>query len=83
MLDFDLKKLKFKFNGEDNEIEYPTVKKINQFRKALKADGADEVDCTIEFLCELGAKKEVVESLRISQLNALVSELTLEDAKKK
>jgi hypothetical protein len=84
MLSFDKKKLSFKFNEEIQEIEYPTVKKINSFRKELKKDGADEVDCTINFLCDLGAKKDVIEALRVSQLNALVEEITqeLSDSKK-
>lgn len=84
MLSFDKKKLAFKFNDVVQEIEYPTVKKINQFRKELKKSDADEVDSTISFLCELGASREVIESLRVSQLNALVEELTQElaDTKK-
>lgn len=83
MLDFDFKKLEFKFNGKPYELEYPTIKKINQFRKELKKPEADEVEVIIGFLCDLGAEKEVVESLRISQLNALVEELTSELALKK
>ena len=78
MLNFDSKKLEFKFNGEMQEIDYPTIKMINGFRKKLKKDGADEVDETINFICDLGAKREVVENLRLPQLNALVEELTNE-----
>lgn len=78
MLSFDEKKLEFRFKGEVQEIEYPTVKKINSFRKELKKEGTDEVDATISLLVDLGAKKEVVESLRITQLNTLVEELTAE-----
>ena len=70
--------VEFKFNGEVQEIDYPTVRMINGFRKKLKAEGADEVDETINFLCDLGAKKDIVEGLRITQLNALVEELTAE-----
>lgn len=83
MLSFDFKKLEFKFDGNIYELEYPTVKKINQFRKQLKKENADEVDEIIEFLCDLGAKKEVIEKLRITQLNALVEELTSEISLKK
>ena len=84
MLNFEVKKLEFKFNGEMQELDYPTVKKINSFRKKLKKEGADEVDETIDLLCDLGAKREVVEGLRIGQLNSLVEELTTElsDSKK-
>lgn len=78
MLSFDAKKLEFKFNGEVQEVEYPTVKKVNAFRKKLKEEGSDEIDEVINFLCDLGAKREVVESLRVGQLNALVEELTEE-----
>jgi hypothetical protein len=83
MLNFDFKKLEFKFNDEQYELEYPTVKKINHFRKELKKKDADEVDVIIAFLCELGAKKEVIESLRVTQLNALIEELTNEQLLKK
>lgn len=77
MFDFEEKKLCFKFNGKEQEIDYPTVKMVNKFRKNLKG-GSDEVDETISFLCNLGADKEVVENLRISQLEKLIEELTQE-----
>lgn len=84
MLDFEKKVLIFKFNGEEQELEYPTVKMINEFRKQLKKQDNDEVDLTIDFICKLGSKKEIIESLRVSQLNKLVEELTqeLSDSKK-
>jgi len=78
MLTFETKMLSFKFDGEEYEIAYPTLKKIGDFRKKLKAEDSDEVDCTIDFLCDLGAKKSVIEALRVAQLNQLVDELTLE-----
>ena len=78
MLSFDSKKLVFKFNGEDQEIEYPTIKKIGMFRKDLQSKDNDEMEVTINFLCNLGAKREVIEALRVSQLNKLVEELTNE-----
>lgn len=83
MLDFDVKKLVFKFKGEKQEIDYPNVKMINSFRKKLKAEDSDEVECTIDLLCDLGAEREVIEQLRVSQLNSLVEELTSEMADKK
>lgn len=84
MLSFESKKLVFKFDGEEQEIEYPTIRKISQFRKELQAKETDEVEITIRFLCNLGAKRETIEALRISQLNKLVEELTNEitDSKK-
>lgn len=78
MLKFDRKTLSFTFDGKEYSIEYPTLKKIGEFRKKLKEQDADEVDCTINFLCDLGAEREVIESLRVAQLNQLVDELTLE-----
>lgn len=83
MLDFDYKKLSFKFDGAVYDIEYPTVKKINNFRKELKKDDADEIETIISFLADLGAPKEVVEKFRVSQLNAIVEELTSESSLKK
>jgi hypothetical protein len=77
MLNFEVKKLSFKFNGESYEIDYPTIKKVNEFRKKLSSE-QDEVDVTVDFLVELGAKREVIESLRVSQLSSLVEELTQE-----
>jgi TRAP-type C4-dicarboxylate transport system substrate-binding protein len=84
MLSFDSKKLVFKFNGKEQEIEYPTVKKVNQFRKELKNKEHDEVETVVNFICSLGAERETIESLRVSQLNKLVEELTNEisDSKK-
>ena len=83
MLDFDFKKLEFKFDGKKFELEYPTIKKINSFRKDLKKPDCDEVEVIVDFLCDLGAEKEIIERLRVSQLNALVEELTSELTLKK
>lgn len=77
MLNFDEAKLEFTFKGKQYSMEYPSIKKLNKFKKQLKKS-EDEIDSTIEFLCDLGAEKEVIEALRVSQLNALVEEITNE-----
>lgn len=83
MLNFDVKELCFKFDGKDYKISYPNVKLINNFRKDLAKKGSDEVESTIKFLETLGAKRTVIESLRIDQLNSLVDELTKDISSKK
>jgi hypothetical protein len=84
MFDFSTeKKVQFKLNGKEYSLRYPTLKDVNRFRKELKKDQADEVDASINFLCELGGEKEVIEGLRISHLNVLVEELTQEVSSKK
>lgn len=83
MLEFIDKKLKFKFKGEQYEIDYPMVKSVNTYRKELKKKGADEVECTINFLVDLGAEREVIENLRIAQLTQLTDELIKESNEKK
>lgn len=77
MLNFNEKVLNFMFKGVQYEMDYPSIKVLNKFKKQLsKSD--DEIESTIDFLCELGAEKEIIESLRVSQLNALVEEITNE-----
>lgn len=84
MFDFgNEKNVEFKLKGKSYSLRYPTLKDVNKFRKLLKSQEVDEVDASIDFLCNLGGEKEIIESLRISQLNVLVEELTQEISSKK
>ena len=82
MLDFFDDKLKFKYNGNEYEVNYPKVIDVKNFQKMLK-DGGEEIECTINFICSLGAPKEVLENLRVWQLNSILESLIEEKSLKK
>lgn len=81
MLDFRDECLEFKYNGKEHKLSYPTVGKLKKFQKKTKGN-EDEIDALIEFLCDLGGDKEVIESLSIGAMTTLVEELSSGGKKK-
>jgi hypothetical protein len=76
MLDFKKTTLKFKFQGEPYEINYPSVKQFDDYqKKASKAKESEYIELLIDFLSKLGLSKEVAYELEVDHLSALVEEL--------
>ena len=79
MIEFNSRKLEFKFDGEINRIDYPTVRQIQAYNKSFK-DNTDEIKVICDFLISLGLKEDVCDKLEIRHLETILKELT--DTKK-
>jgi len=81
MLDFSDEVLEFKWKGKVYKLDYPTVKSLKNFQKHQVKDN-ENIDHLISFLCDLGGKKEVIESLPAKAITSIVKELAGGDEKK-
>ena len=77
MLDFKDEVVKFKFKGDEYEVEKPTVKQSRDYGKKLKelGDDSEKEDALFDFLEELGLPKEVSYTLKQGHIMALVAAL--------
>lgn len=75
MLEFELKKLKLKFDGKVYEVNYPNVGDIREYNEKLKAKEGDDLDLVVGLLEKLGLPRSASEKMLVEQLNTLVQEL--------
>lgn len=81
MLDLQKRQLKFKYDGEDQLIRYPSVKDLSEYQEKYKeAEGKNEAGVVIEFLIDLGLNAKIANELEASHVQLIMKELT--DAKK-
>lgn len=74
MLEFNKRVLQFKFDGEVQQLAYPTVKQIKELQE-LQEKEKNEVVVLEKFLIDLGMKKEVFDQLEVSSVNKIVEAL--------
>ena len=74
MLEFKKRVLKFSFDGKEQELKYPTVKKIKELQ-VLQKNEKDEVVVLEEFLIGLGLDQEVFGELEVDHMNKIVDTL--------
>lgn len=77
MLEFSKKVLKFKFDGNEYEMKYPSVIQVNLFaEKQRKASDDDSLLNVLDLFAELGLPREVSEQLEVEHLTKIVEVLT-------
>lgn len=79
MLEFKKRVLKFNYDGNTYEINYPNVRQTSQFSKDYE-QAKDKIDIVINFLDKLGFDSEVCETMEMDHLNQILEKLT--EAKK-
>lgn len=75
MLEFARKELKFKLDDTVYNLKYPNVKQINEYSKNHEKSD-DKFETTLDFLVDLGLKKDVSENMEIDHLTAIIEALT-------
>ena len=75
MLNLETNNLKFKFNGKEQSMRFPTVKEWGSYRKKLKGSEGEEAELMLKFFVDLGLDKKVAESLEAHHAESLVSAL--------
>ena len=71
------RKLQFKFEGKDFEINFPTTRQVRDFDQLLKTkEDKDHFDLMIEFLGWLGLDKEIVLDMETGHVKAIIDALT-------
>ena len=78
MLEFDVEYFEIKFKGEVVKLRFPSIRDSKKLRQDMKT--MSEEDSVIEFLANLGLKKEYGEQMSQKQLVKLLE--ALEDKKK-
>lgn len=76
MLEFKSKVLKLKVDDVECVMKFPSVKRIAEYKKAMKEDGFDDTLETVKLFVELGMPQEIADSLDIDAFNAIVKTLT-------
>lgn len=77
MLEFNKRELKFKFDGDEQKLRFPSVKDLSAYQKKYKKVGEeDSAEVVVDFLVELGLKKEVAEMLETRQVEVILKKLT-------
>lgn len=71
MIEFDRKKLKFKLDGKEHEVNFPTVGQLKAYQKANQ-ESQDTFETTVDFLEKLGLEKEVCMGLEADHLKTIV-----------
>ena len=76
-------KIKATFQGQSYEIKEPTLEQQTKFENAMKGvDESKSLDCTLDYLQELGLPKQVAVKVGLSKLKVLLTTLTGEFGKK-
>lgn len=75
MLNLETNNLKFKFNGKEQSMRFPTVKEWGKYRNKLKNNEGKEAELMLEFFVDLGLDKKVSESLEAHHAESLVNAL--------
>lgn len=79
MLELHKKVLKVKYDGQVLELQYPKVKQVDKLQGRMKKEG-ESVELILDFLEELGLKREISEDMQADHVEAIVTSLT--DSKK-
>lgn len=81
MLEFNKRELKFKYDGKEHCIRYPSVKDLSEYQKKYKDVKEEEtIDVVVKFLSDLGLEESVGYELERDHLEVILKELT--DSKK-
>ena len=75
MLELNSTKLEIKFNGEVNNLTFPTVKQMREYAKNYE-ESDDKIEVITKFLIGLGLKKDVCDLLEFNHLEKILEELT-------
>jgi len=77
MLEFSKRELKFKYDGEEHTVRFPSVKDLSEYQKKFKEAGEDSTAVVVvDFLEKLGLKKSVAEELESHHVEVILKELT-------
>ena len=72
-MDFKKRVLKFKFEGADYSVPYPSNKKLHEFqKKQSKTKEEDSLELLIEFLSGLGLPSDVSWEMEPSHLTQIL-----------
>jgi hypothetical protein len=81
-MEFKKRTLKLNVYGNSYEIDFPTVKKTQQYAEKLKEFGDDgAVDAVLDFLGDLGLPKNVTEEMEPEHLGQVIEALVPEKKK--
>jgi 6-phosphogluconate dehydrogenase (decarboxylating) len=74
-LEFKAKRRTLKVIVDDvsHMVKFPSLGELDQYRKEIKKEGADETDTLFNFLETLGLKKEVALSLEAGDVTEIVN----------
>lgn len=77
MIDFESRILEVKFNGQLIVVRYPVLFQSRAYVKKLKdlPEDVDKIDALIDFLDELGLKKEYSDKMEMWQIEKIAEEL--------
>lgn len=74
MLEFKKRVLQFKYDGEVQQLSYPTVKQIKELQELQKKEES-EIAVLEKFLLDLGMKQEIYDQLEVGSVNTIVEAL--------
>lgn len=75
-MEFKKSVLKLNVYGTEVELNFPTMKSLKEFNTVATADGADELEETINFLDGLGLPRHISEELEPEHFQAVVEALS-------
>lgn len=71
MIKLQKKVFQFEYDGEVYKLKSPSVKDVTSLQKRIEKEG-ESVDIAIDFLSNLGMKKEVCYEMEIDNLNTII-----------
>jgi hypothetical protein len=71
MIKLQKKVFQFEYDGDVYKLKSPSVKDVTALQKRIEKDG-ESVDIAIDFLSNLGMKKEVCYEMEIDNLNTII-----------
>lgn len=77
MLEFTKRELEFKLDEDIYRLKFPNVKQMAKFSKE-HSEKDDKFEVIIDFLNDLGLKKEVSEEMEVEHLTTIIKALTEE-----
>jgi hypothetical protein len=81
MLEFNTRRLKFKFDGQEYGVDYPNVKKVMAFQKSTKGKEETDTEDVFTFLEDLGLERSVMDRLEVGHVTTIMNKLTETAAK--
>lgn len=76
MLEFNSRRLKFKYDGEEHGIDYPNVKQVREFQKKNKDTEEGDTEPVFNFLEGLGLNRDVMDKLEVGHITTIMDKLT-------
>jgi hypothetical protein len=76
MLEFKKSVLAVKFDGQEYQVKFPTIKVLRQFQAQIKESGEQDLGVTIDFLANLGLPASVTEELEPQHLQAVIEAIS-------